>query len=82
MNHRLLPRYRHDFDQAERGLAQNLISTGRRAPAAPMEAKAGRSEFDPQRLRGIPAIGRNVSGRIQGTDPFFETQRRLDGVTA
>ena len=25
---------------------------------------------DPARLRGLPAVGRNVSGRIPGTDPL------------
>ena len=27
------------------------------------------SEGDTQRLRGIPAIGRNVAGAVPGTDP-------------
>ncbi len=36
---------------------------------------------DPARLRGLPAIGRNVSGAIRGTDPLAallrkESQRR------
>jgi len=30
---------------------------------------------DPQRLRGIPAIGRCVSGCIRGTDPEREALR-------
>lgn len=32
---------------------------------------------DPRRLRGIPAIGRNVSGAIPGTDPEREAVRSV-----
>jgi hypothetical protein len=31
---------------------------------------------DLERLRGLPAIGRNVSGRIKGTDPVRELLRK------
>lgn len=31
---------------------------------------------DPARLRGIPAIGRGVSGAIRGTDPEREATRQ------
>ena len=31
-----------------------------------------------QRLRGLPATGRNVRGSIRGTDPVSETIRRAE----
>ena len=33
---------------------------------------------DLERLRGLPAIGRNVRGSIRGTDPVAETIRRAE----
>jgi hypothetical protein len=81
-DHRLLPRYRHDFDEQERDLGRRIRRSGRPAPQAPMNAKAGPSEFDTERLRGIPAIGRNVAGVIRGSDPFWETVNRVDGWAA
>lgn len=74
---RLLPRYRHEHDEEERGLGRKLRRNGRRAPAAPMIIKAGASEFDRERLRGIPVVG-GVCGTIHGTDPFHETAFRLE----
>jgi hypothetical protein len=79
MSHRLLPRYRHDFDQQERGLAQRIVRNGKRVPTAPMIVKAGASELDRERLRGIPVVG-GVTGTIRGTDPFWETAHRMDGL--
>jgi hypothetical protein len=35
----------------------------------------GTAAGDPRRLRGLPAIGRNVSGAIPGTDPVAEALR-------
>lgn len=77
--HRLLPRYRHDFDEKERNLGRKLRRNGRRAPSAPMVVKAGASAFDREMLRGIPVVG-GVTGAIHGTDPFWETAYRLDRV--
>jgi hypothetical protein len=34
------------------------------------------ADGDPARLRGLPAIGRSVSGAIRETDPERETVRR------
>ena len=33
---------------------------------------------DLERLRGLPAIGRNVRGSIRGTDPLSETIKRAE----
>lgn len=67
--HRVLPRY---FDRNRR------VEAVRRAPAAvAVAAEPAAPSFkgdallvDQQRLRGIPAIGRGVSGAIASTDPF------------
>lgn len=77
MSHRLLPRYRHDYDEQERTLARRILRRGGPAPAAPMNAKAGPSELDRERLRGIPVVG-SVTGTVRGTDPFWETAHRLE----
>lgn len=37
--------------------------------SAPVRGWVTSTGADPQRLRGIPAIGRSVSGAIRGTDP-------------
>jgi hypothetical protein len=37
----------------------------------PAKALPGVRHDDPARLRGLPAIGRNVSGHIHGTEPGF-----------
>ena len=50
--------------QAREDHARELVAAGRTPDA------------DPQDLRGIPAIGRNVQGVIGGTDPFAETAHR------
>jgi hypothetical protein len=81
MSHRLLPRYRHDFDEQERDHGRRIRRHGRSAPSAPMIVKAGASEFDRERLRGIPVVG-GVTGTIRGTDPFWETAHRVDGWAA
>ena len=77
MSHRLLPRYRHDFDEQERTLGRRIRRRGGKAPAAPMNVKAGASELDRERLRGIPVVG-GVCGTVHGTDPYFETARRME----
>lgn len=77
VSHRLLPRYRHEFDEEERGVARRVLRHGRRAPSAPMVVRAGASELDRERLRGIPVVG-GVCGTVHGTDPFWETARRLE----
>lgn len=47
-------------------------------PGTPMRDGPATAGGDPQRLRGIPAIGRSVSGAIRGTDPEREATRRAD----
>lgn len=72
---RPLPRYLPDDHAAwNRKLAQILIGTGQPNPGPTHRIIGGRSaEGDPQRLRGIPAIGRNVGGAIPGTRPDHAT---------
>lgn len=45
-------------------------------PAAPLRDGPATAGGDPRRLRGIPAIGRSVSGAIRGTDPEREATKR------
>jgi hypothetical protein len=69
---RRLPRYldaelqRIEF---QRKLARILLETGVELPAATAKPINGAGGGEPARLRGLPAIGRNVSGAIPGTDP-------------
>lgn len=49
-----------------------MASAGDTKPLRDGPATAG---GDPRRLRGIPAIGRNVTGCIPGTDPEREATR-------
>jgi hypothetical protein len=53
----------------EHELAKILFETGAELPknAKPVNGAGG---GEPARLRGSPAIGRNVSGAIPGTDPL------------
>lgn len=77
-DHRLLPRYRHDFDERERERGRELRQNGRKAPPPPMLAVvAGADEEERERLRGIPVVG-IMAGTVRGTDPFWETAHRLD----
>lgn len=73
---RPLPRYleaRIEADPLELALAQRQA----REDHARELVAAGRTPMaDPQNLRGIPAIGKNVAGVIGGTDPFAETANR------
>ena len=69
----LLPRfYRYQQEREnERKLARVLLATGETAPelnGKPLTRSA--DGHDPERLRGLPAIGRNVSGAIRGSDPL------------
>ncbi len=70
--HQRLPRF--DSAQAEAAwrnkLARILLEAGE--DDSPKGAKPGSDVGggDPARLRGLPAIGRNVAGAIPGTDPL------------
>lgn len=44
-------------------------------PTTPLRDGSATAGGDPRRLRGIPAIGRNVTGAITGTDPEREATR-------
>ena len=64
---RLRYRYTDQHIDDERKLARNLLETGESAPVQTVaRATLGGDE---RRLRGIPAIGRGVSGAIPGTRP-------------
>lgn len=67
-----LPRfYRHQQEiEDERRLAKILLETGE-APDGngSMPLRRSADGHDPARLRGLPAIGRNVSGAINNSDP-------------
>jgi hypothetical protein len=68
--------------QAEAGMWDAIStalrgSVGSDTPGRFRDGKDGPATLhtDPARLRGIPAIGRNVSGCIRGTDPEREATR-------
>jgi len=70
-----LPRFYLHQQKAEdlRKLARILLETG--ASLDELQGKTwkpvnGAGGAEPARLRGLPAIGRNVSGAIPGTDPL------------
>ena len=54
------------IEDAEK-LAAILLETGE--PAPPKRTAGATSGGDERALRGLPAVGRGVSGAIQGTDP-------------
>jgi hypothetical protein len=79
---RLLPRfYRFQQREEERKLARILLESGGEDPPATNGKPLTRSAdgHDPERLRGLPAIGRNVSGAIRGTDPVGALLRSENG---
>lgn len=61
-----LPRYTTEPDFHAK-LARILIDVGE--PAPPTTAYRATAAGDEAKLRGIPAIGRNVAGAIPGTSP-------------
>jgi hypothetical protein len=64
-----LPRFHQQQERLAdaRKLAVILLASGE---ALPEEAKrAAPMGSDPARLRGLPAIGPNVSGAVRGSDP-------------
>jgi hypothetical protein len=69
---RRLPRYldlQAERVAFERKLARILLELDAELPkdAKPINGAGG---GEPARLRGLPAIGRNVSGAVPGTDPL------------
>jgi hypothetical protein len=73
---RILPRFDAELERIEdeRRLGRLLLETGE---AAPPKTTAGASNGgDWERLRGLPAIGRGVSGAVRGSDPLGEVLRR------
>ena len=84
---RPLPRFVDDVHERiawERKLARILMETGEPAPRGRNGKLIGyrSAEDDPSRLRGLPAIGRNVAGALRGSNPVGallqkkENQRR------
>jgi hypothetical protein len=71
-----LPRFVAALQRREddRKLMAILLETGEALPV--VQAAGSTSGGDEQRLRGLPAIGRGVSGAIRGTDPLGEVIRR------
>jgi hypothetical protein len=70
----LLPRFTAAMEgirDAER-LGRILEEVGD-APVAVGKATAG---GDPRRLRGVPAVGRGVSGAVSGSQPLAELLRK------
>lgn len=71
-----LPRFlaelekREDLRRLVKILAESGDDTNEPGPVG------GTSGGDWERLRGLPAVGRGVSGAIRGTDPARETIRR------
>ena len=77
-SHRILPRFTDqeiEHDPLEIALAQMEAERHK----AISELENGRTpDADPADLRGIPVIARGVGGTSPGSDPYGETQRRLD----
>ena len=71
-----LPRFhaQHQRIDDERKLGRILLETGEAAP--PKVTAGSTAGGDSERLRGLPAIGRGVSGAIRGSDPLGEVIRR------
>ena len=79
----LLPRF-YRLQQARedaRKLAKIILETGEVPDAMKNGKPLTRSAdgHDPARLRGLPAIGRNVSGAIRGSDPLGALIRKENG---
>ena len=77
----LVPRF-HRFQERladERKIAKAILE-GEAAELPTRTAAGGTAAGDPRRLRGLPAIGRNVSGATHETDPvralFAKESRR------
>ena len=66
----LLPRF-YRFQQAEdeRKLAAIILETGEAPETYGKPLTRSADGHDPARLRGLPAIGRNVIGAVRGSDP-------------
>jgi hypothetical protein len=71
---RILGRYTNQHAEDERKLAKILLETGEPAPIT--TTTQATLPGDKRRLRGIPVVG-GVSGTSPGTDPYFETERRM-----
>jgi len=62
----LLPRFRIEEATGRRQLVERVVLESRSHSSTPLPSAAG---GDTLRLRGIPAVGRGVSGHIAGTQP-------------
>jgi hypothetical protein len=67
----LLPRFYRFREQAEaeRKIAKAILEAGDAPGNDSMPLRRSADGHDPARLRGLPAIGRNVSGARVDTDP-------------
>lgn len=64
-----LPRYTNTKDADKATINRIILETGERDPDLTAKRKSRTDHTDHARMRGIPAIGRNVAGAIPGTRP-------------
>jgi hypothetical protein len=66
---RLLPRYCLDRVEDERRIAKAILAGDLDEAPAPTTRWTIPVGDDAHRLRGLPAVGRNVAGAIRGSNP-------------
>jgi hypothetical protein len=79
---RLLPRFFRYLEQLkdEEKIAQAIREAGEAPPDSNGRVlRRSANGHDPARLRGLPAIGRNVTGASPGTDPVNALLRKEGG---
>lgn len=64
-----LPRYTNTQAADTATINRILLETGERDPDLTAKRKSRTDHTDYARMRGIPAVGRNVAGAIPGTKP-------------
>jgi len=72
-----LPYIRRYEDRARAARQAAGITDNTAAANTSTPIKTSHTAADAHTLRGIPAVGRSVSGAIRGTNPLLETIRRL-----
>ena len=84
MSSRILHRFTRHTDKAhDQRAVDRAVSQATTINTGPAGTRIGyRSpEGDPQRLRGIPAIGKSVGGAIPGTSPHWVIEGTNDART-
>lgn len=64
---------RETLDEAQAALIRHALQEA--DPTTPLHRHNPTLGGDPRRLRGIPAIGRGVTGAIPGTRPHLDATR-------